>query len=587
MALMWQRGSWPIGLGDRPRLLEGLALENAQDLDRGNFAEPDELPLFPEELLEQKPRGTHFTWPDLTELKQQFAPHLARIHKHSDKLRTEYEALRLRYDGWRDDASTKLEKLDFAPDLASEIGSKRWFRGLGTMVGLGAVAIAFWPNFAPLEAMPAVELDERARDEFRSQMITPLALGAESGRQTSATAQVIPLKSAPERPKVELVATLSGGDSFIRTLRRAGVGSGDAKLVGAMVAEAMPLEEIQKGTRVDIVLGRRPAAGVPRPLDRLAFRARFDLELEAFRDDAGQLAFKRNVIRVDDTPLRIRGTVGQSLYRSARAAGAPASAVQEYIKALDGQINLDRQVAASDTFDMIISYRRAATGERQAGRLLYAGIDRGGEPKHQLMRWGNEGRFYEASGVGEQRNGLVAPVPGRITSRYGMRRHPILGYRRMHSGMDFRARHGTPIVAVTDGRVTSAGRAGGCGKAVKISHGNNLSTRYCHMSRFAVRSGQNVRRGQVIGYVGSTGLSTGPHLHYEMYRGRRAVNPAGVRFVTRAQLEGRELMEFRATLRRLKKVEVGAALVDLETRPSEVDAPTREIEKLDMKREIG
>ncbi|WFL78680.1 peptidoglycan DD-metalloendopeptidase family protein [Altererythrobacter arenosus] len=559
-------------------------MDHARELEAGDQAVSEELPLFPDEVLQHSLKRENTL---SSSLRQALAPHLSQFHSHTSKVRAHYRSGRARYDAWRDKASEKLENVDLTPDLASEIGSKRWFRGLGTMVALGAIALAFWPDFAPLEAMPAMELDESARDEFRSQMITPLALGAESGRQTSATSRVIPLKSAPERPQIELVATLSSGDSFMRMLQRAGVGTGEAEQINAMVSGAMPLEEIEKGTRVDLVLGRRPQAGAPRPLDELAFRARFDLELEVFRDDAGQLALKRNVIRVDDTPLRIRGTVGQSLYRSARAAGAPTSAVQEYIKALDGQIDLDRSVASTDTFDMIISYRRAATGERQAGKLLYAGIDRNGEAKTQLMRWGDEGRFYEASGVGEQRNGLVAPVPGRITSSYGMRRHPILGYRRMHSGMDFKAGYGTPIVAVSDGRVSSAGRAGGCGNAVRITHGGGLSTRYCHMSRMAVRSGQNVRRGQVIGYVGSTGLSTGAHLHYEMYRGGRAINPAGVRFVTRAQLEGRELMDFRATLRRLKQVEAGAALADLEPKASEIETPRREIEKLDQKREIG
>ena len=203
------------------------------------------------------------------------------------------------------------------------------------------------------------------------------------------------------------------------------------------------------------------------------------------------------------------------------------------------------------------------------------------------MRWGQDGIFYEASGVGEQRNGLIAPVPGRISSGFGMRRHPILGYRRMHAGIDFRARHGTPIVAVTDARVSGAGRMGGCGIAVRLDHGNGLSTRYCHMSRMAVNRGQSVRRGQVIGYVGSTGLSTGPHLHYEMYRNGRAVDPRGVKFVTRAQLEGRELLNFRAALAELKEIEPGAALTDLEKRPEELEAPQREIEKLDNPREVG
>ncbi|MCL4672945.1 MAG: M23 family metallopeptidase [Sphingomonadaceae bacterium] len=483
--------------------------------------------------------------------------------------------------------SDRLERLDLTPDLASGIGSRTWFRGLATLIGLSALAIGFWPSFGPLEAAPAMQIDDTVRDEFRSQMIMPLALGGDSGRRMGATLDVTPLRSAPERPTQQLLATLSRGDSFARMLDRAGVGQADASRVLALVSNAVSLSEITPGTQVDITLGRRTAPGEPRPLDNLSFRARFDLALEVSRGESG-LVLTRKPIRVDDTPLRIRGTVGRSLYRSLRAAGAPPSAVQQYLAALNDQVDMDRTVRPTDTFDVIVQYRRAATGEREAGRLVYAGIDRGDKPQVQLMRWGKDGRFYEASGVGEQRAGLLAPVPGRISSNFGMRRHPILGYRRMHAGMDFAASYGTPIVAVTDGRVSGAGRMGGCGIAVRLEHGGGLSTRYCHMSRMAVRAGQSVRRGQVIGYVGSTGLSTGAHLHYEMYRGGRAVNPASVSFVTRAQLSGEELRRFRATLASLKTVAPGAALVDLSPTAAEAasEEPAREIDKLDQARRI-
>jgi murein DD-endopeptidase MepM/ murein hydrolase activator NlpD len=499
-----------------------------------------------------------------------------------------------RYEAWRQSASRWFDTLDLAPDLAEDIGSRRWLRGLGTMVGLGAVALAFWPDLAPLEARPAMPQDAAVTGELRSQMILPLALGADSGRRMGPTAAVIPLKSAPERPQIQLVVTLAPGDSFASMLRRAGVAAADIDRAAALVGQAVAVGDIQPGTQMDLLLGRRPAPGQPRPLDSLAFRARFDLELELTRPGvgatapdgtpiapSGPLALKRNVIRVDETPLRVRGTVGSSLYRSMRQAGVPASAVQEYLKALDAQIDMDREVRPGDEFDIILAYRRAATGERQAGQLLYAGVDRGGQPRTQLMRWGSEGRFYEASGVGEQRRGLLAPVPGAVTSGFGMRRHPILGYRRMHAGIDFKARYGTPIVAVSDGRVSSAGRSGGCGIAVRLEHGGGLSTRYCHMSAMAVRPGQSVRRGQVIGYVGSTGLSTGAHLHYEMYRGGQVINPGSVQFVSRALLSGTELIDFRRQLIRLKEVEVGAALEDLAPAAGEVKAPEREIEKVD------
>ena len=482
----------------------------------------------------------------------------------------------------------RLAEFDWNPDLANGIGSRRWFRGLATMIGLGAAAIAFWPGIAPVSAAPSVRLDGPGRDELRSQMIAPLALGADSGRHMAATAAVRPLRAAPERPELTLLATLAPGDGLPGMLRRAGVGGGDASRALALIGGAIDPARIAPGTQVDITLGRRGAPGEPRALKSLSSRARFDLALAVGRGgDAGPLALTRTAIRIDETPLRIRGTVGPSLYRSARAAGAPASAVQAYLRALGQQIDLEEGLLPTDSFDIIVQHRRAATGERQAGELLYAGIDRDERPRVQLMRWGRE--FYEASGVGEQKNGLVAPVPGRLTSHFGQRRHPILGYVRMHAGLDFKAGQGTPIVAVTDGRVSSAGRMGGCGNAVRIDHGGALQTRYCHMSRIAARGGQYVRRGQVIGYVGSTGLSTGPHLHYEMYRGGRPVNPAQVAFVTRAQLSGSELRRFRESLSVLKDVTPGAALGNLAPTAAEKarEPARREIDRIEQARAIG
>ena len=484
----------------------------------------------------------------------------------------------------------RIESLDLAPDLGADIGSKRWFRGLGTFVGLSVLALAFWPDFAPLEAASPLPDDADIRSEYRSNMIMPLALGADTGHKMGPTSLVQPLAEAPERPQMQMLATLGRGDSLERTLRRAGINSDEASSITDLVSGAVPLADLEPGTQIDITLGRRPEPGAARPLEKLSFRARFDLELKVERlEEGGPLDLTRRTIRVDDTPLRIRGKVGDSLYRSARAAGAPASAVQAYIKALSTQLDLRRDVGAADTFDIIVAHRRAATGERQAGKLLFAGLDRGSRGSLDLMRWGEEGDFYNVKGVGEERNGLVAPVPGRMTSSYGMRRHPVLGYRRMHAGVDFRASYGTPIVAVTDGRVTGAGRMGGCGNAVRLRHANGIDTRYCHMSRIAVKRGASVRRGQVIGYVGSTGLSTGPHLHYEMYRGGSHVNPTSVNFATRKQLSGAELERFRSAMGTLRQVEEGAALADLTPTASEVatQEPEREIDKLDKPRRIG
>jgi murein DD-endopeptidase MepM/ murein hydrolase activator NlpD len=483
-----------------------------------------------------------------------------------------------RYEQWRQRASIALSGVDLAPDLSSEVGSRRWLRGAATLVGLAALAFTAWPGFAPLKAAPTMRLDDGARDEFRSQMIMPLALGADSGRHMAATRAVMRLHDAPERPRLDLVATLGAGDSFERMLERAGVADAEAARIADLIAGVTPLDEIEPGTQVDITLGRRPAADAARPLDSLSFRARFDLQLAVERV-GGRLALKPHPIAVDTTPLRIRGVVGQSLYLSARSAGAPASAVQEYLRTLDGEMDLDN-IAAGDEFDLIVDYKRAATGETQAGKLLYAGLLRNGKPRKQLMRWGADGKFYEASGVGETRQGLMRPVPGWETSGYGMRRHPVLGYTRMHRGIDFHAPYGSPIYAVSDGTVEFAGRHGGHGNFVKLGHGGGLETGYAHMSRIAVAPGEHVRRGEVIGYVGSTGLSTGAHLHFEVYRNGQTVNPETVAYVNRAQLSGAQLAAFRSTLAELQRIQPGAALAPLAPDPIASAAPVREIDRI-------
>ena len=478
----------------------------------------------------------------------------------------------------RHDHLPALRDVDWVPDLALDIGSGRWLRGMATMIGLSAVALLFWPSFDAVEAAPAMRVDAGVRDEFRSQMIMPLALGADSGRRMGATAAVIPLANAPERPTIQLVATLGQGDSFGRMLQRAGVGSGDAARIEAMVAAAVPLGDIAAGTRFDLTLGRRTSPTQPRPIDDLNFRARFDLDLAIQRTGNG-LALIRKPIRVDDTPLRIRGIVGSSLYRSARAAGAPVKAIQEYLRTLDSHMNLELDLAPSDEFDIVVGYKRAGSGESEVGDLMYAGVSRDGKSRAQLLKWGADGQFFEATGVGQQQVGLTAPVFGRITSGFGLRRHPILGYTRMHSGIDFAAAYGSPIYATSDALVSFAGWHGGHGNFVRLDAGGGLGTGYGHMSRIAVSYGSHVRRGQVIGYVGSTGLSTGAHLHYEMYRNGVPVDPGSVHFVTTAALSGTELTAFKARLAVLREIRPGAALAPL-AGPRVAGAPQREIDRL-------
>jgi murein DD-endopeptidase MepM/ murein hydrolase activator NlpD len=349
-------------------------------------------------------------------------------------------------------------------------------------------------------------------------------------------------------------------------MQRAGISSNEAVELAAMITDAVPVEDIRPGTVMNIVLGRRPNRTVPRPVDEIAFRARFDLKLEVARVD-GALRLNQIPIEVDDTPLRIRGRVGSSLYRSARAAGAPPAAIQEYLRAIGTRMSVNRDIAADATFDLIVEHRRAETGEIEIGRLIYAGIERG-ERETQLLRWAVDGddQWFEASGVGQRTGQMLMPVNGRLTSGFGYRRHPILGYRRLHTGLDSAAVRGTPIRAAASGTVNYSGRNRGYGNYVRISHGSGIQTAYAHMSRIVASNGSRVSQGQIIGYVGSTGMSTGPHLHYELIRNGRKVDPRSVSFTRQARITGDELQRFRATLANLLEVEPGAALARREDR---------------------
>ena len=462
-------------------------------------------------------------------------------------------------------------------DLAEDIGSIAWQRGLAATLGLAGLALCFWPDFAvvePAQAMPVLS-------EWRSQTIKPLALGADSGRRARAGPALRSLGAAPERAALNIVATLGQGDSFAAMLVRAGVGTDDASRAAQLAGSQVRLSQIAPGTQVDITLGKHEPGG-PRQLDKLSFRARFDLDLAVERQ-GGALTVIAHPLAVDATPLRIRGAIGASLYRSARASGAPVMAIQQYLQALDPHISLEGDIAPGDMFDIIVAHKRSASGQSETGQLLYAGLERAGKPIATLLRWGAGGQMLESAGWGmPQRSGLAAPVNNaHITSGYGMRYHPILGYARMHAGIDFGVRYGAPIFAVGDGIVAFAGVHGGHGNYVRLEHGDGLGTGYGHMSRIAVSPGMRVHSGEVIGYVGSTGLSTGPHLHYEVYRNGQTINPGSVNFTVTTHVDAGEQAAFKARLAQLRAIKVAGVPLSYPgyAAPVAVDKPVeREID---------
>ena len=250
---------------------------------------------------------------------------------------------------------------------------------------------------------------------------------------------------------------------------------------------------------------------------------------------------------------RIRGDIAGGLYFSLRAAGASPQIATDYLKAIATHIDVG-EVAPYDRFDFAVI--KGAGG--QPDRLIYAGLDRFQYSDVQLLKWAAGGRsaWFDGSTSPQASAGLMAPVAGRITSGFGYRVHPILRYGRFHSGIDFGAPWGSPIVAAADGQVVGAGFAGGYGRQVRVVHEGGLMTTYSHMSSIVAQPGLPVRQGQVLGYVGSSGLSTGPHVHFEVRIGGRPVNPLTAKLVSRPAFDGPQLAAFKTRLKEILAIPV-------------------------------
>ena len=444
----------------------------------------------------------------------------------------------------------KVKRFSLVVDLAAEPLSAKWWRGTATLAVLCGTAGVLAPTIEPLNGAADDRPSESAARQYRDVGVAPLGVGGRSGGRMVASERVEPLLVAPERTQVELDARLSEGDRIEALLMRIGAVPADAMAVGRMVHAAAP-RGLDGGTSISIRLGQRAGAGL-RTVDRIGLRAGLDTDLIIERTPSGLTARTIRIL-VDQRPRRIRGRVGDGLYWSLRASGVSPETAADYLQALATKLDVGA-LGPDDRFDLVIAHRRAATGEEQSGALLYAGVRRFDGAPIEMLKWSVGGRpgWYDAASLTQVSSSALAwPVSARITSGFGMRYHPILHFARMHKGMDFGARWGSPIVASADGVVSRAGWAGGYGKQVRIAHASAISTSYSHMSRMVVSPGSVVRQGQLIGYVGTSGLSTGPHLHYETYRGGVAVNPLSVRFTAAAAVDPAEVARFKARLAQL------------------------------------
>jgi len=278
----------------------------------------------------------------------------------------------------------------------------------------------------------------------------------------------------------------------------------------------------------------------------------------------------------------IAGDVDQSIYQTASQLGAADQQIVDYADIFGYDIDFQREVRTGDRFGMLYETFEDERGQQvKTGSVLMATMD-GAALSKAFYRFtpSDDGQvdYFDETGQSAKKFLMKTPINGaRLSSSFGNRKHPVLGYTKLHKGTDFAAPTGTPIYAAGNGKVTSYGPNGTYGNFAKIEHANGYTTAYAHMSRFAkgVSRGSYVKQGQVIGYVGTTGRSTGPHLHYEVYVNNKPVNAMTLKLPTGRKLGGEQLKAFlaeKARIEALRDAELMEQMVASNTAPAA--APT-------------
>ena len=242
--------------------------------------------------------------------------------------------------------------------------------------------------------------------------------------------------------------------------------------------------------------------------------------------------------------------ITSSLYNSAKKLNIPANVIIDFARIYGFQIDFQRDIWKKDSFQIIYEEFTNENGKVvDTGEIIFANLNLQ-DKDYQLYKYQYEKNkidYFDENGKSIKKTLMKTPINGaRLSSAYGKRKHPILGYTKMHTGTDFAAPKGTPIMASGDGKIIKAGWCGGGGNCVKIKHNTTYQTVYAHMSKFAkgIKKGVRVKQGQTIGYVGSTGLSTGPHLHYEVIVNGKKVNSQKLKLPSGKILKGEERRNF-------------------------------------------
>ena len=354
------------------------------------------------------------------------------------------------------------------------------------------------------------------------------------------------LISKINNPYKEVKYLIQNNDSIEKILKKLEINANDIKIISNNLKQKK-LTNIYAGRTLSLILKKMDDGS--NTLVNLTYPINNTLNIE-IRKSQNNFIVKENILKLYKKEVVIKNEIRSSLYSAAIKSGIEPNIIVEFARIFGFEVDFQRDIRKGDWFEIL--YERFEDDNnivQDTGKIIYASMFVNGSEinLYNFKDGSGDIGFYDIKGKSIVKSLMKTPINGaRLSSSYGMRKHPILGYNKMHRGTDFAAPSGTPIMASGAGKITRARWCGGGGNCVKIKHNSTYQTIYAHMKSFArgIKEGRRVKQGQIIGYVGSTGLSTGPHLHYEVIVNGKKVNSQKLKLPSGKILKGKVREEF-------------------------------------------
>ncbi len=346
-------------------------------------------------------------------------------------------------------------------------------------------------------------------------------------------------------PYEEIEYVIKNNDTVEKILKKYKIRDKDIKNISFKLKEKK-LTNIYSGRKLSIVIkkledGSKTIVNFLYPINNTT-----SVEVRKVKDN---FTVKENILQLYKKEVVVKKVIENNLYSSAVSSGVEPNIIVEFARIFGFEVDFQRDIRKGDWFEILYEkFEDDNNKVRDTGKIIYASMYVNGEEINLYnFKFKDEEDYYDIKGKSITKSLMKTPINGaRLSSSFGLRKHPILGYNKMHRGTDFAAPSGTPIMASGSGTITRARWCGGGGNCVKIKHNSTYETIYAHMKAFAkgIKEGKKVKQGQIIGYVGSTGLSTGPHLHYEVVVNGKKVNSQKLKLPSGKILKGNERKQF-------------------------------------------